>query len=174
MRACCRRRCVGKLARRTSSARIWRRLAVGLRWSDASAVALRQLSWPPARRGPSIASCAGEFPARHRTLFIAGPIDESRNDSQFVAIACSAARRTAVSANPHPDERTRRGAMPKSRRQGRGRHWHGSLSQHRPRQVRRLQVGNLVAQYLHRAGGREGRFFRPGLPLAWPDFPGNS
>ena len=79
-----------------------------------------------------------------------------------------------VSTDPHQDERTRRGAMPKSRRQGRGRHWHGPLSQHRPRHVRRLQVGNLVAQHLHRARGREGRLFQPGPPLALLDFPGNS
>ena len=64
--------------------------------------------------------------------------------------------------------------MPKSRRQGRGRRWRGPLSQHRPRHVRRLQVGNLVAQHLHRARGRERRRFQPGPPLALLDFPRNS
>ena len=64
--------------------------------------------------------------------------------------------------------------MPKSRRQGRGRRWRGPLSQHRPRLVRRLQVANLVAPHLHRAGGWQGRFFQSGPLLAVLDFPGNS
>ena len=87
-----------------------------------------------------------------------------------------AARRTAwaASTDPRQDERTRRGAMPKSRRQGRGRRWRGPLSQHRPRHVRRLQVGNLVAPHLHRARGRERRLFQPGPLLALLDFPRNS
>ena len=116
-----------------------------------------------------------DFPPgiRHRTFFIAGRIDVSCNGSRFVAIAYGAARRTAwaASTDPHQDERTRSGAMPKSRRQGRGRRWRGPLSQHRPRHVRRLQVANLVAPHLHRARGREGRFFQPGALLVLPDFP---
>ena len=64
--------------------------------------------------------------------------------------------------------------MPKSRRQGRGRRWRGPLSQHRPRHVRRLQVGNLVAPHLHRARGRERRRFQPGPPLALLDLPRNA
>jgi hypothetical protein len=111
-----------------------------------------------------------DFPPgiRHRTFFIAGRIDVSRNDSRFVAIACGAARRKAgaVSTDPYQDERTRSGAMPKSRRQGRGRYWHGPLSQHRPRHVRRLQVGNFVAQHLHRTRVRGRRLLQPGPPLA--------
>ena len=64
--------------------------------------------------------------------------------------------------------------MPKSRRQGRGRRWRGPLSQHRPRHVRRLQVGNLIAQHLPRTRGRGRRLFQPGPPLALLDFPANS
>ena len=114
-----------------------------------------------------------DFPPgiRHRTFFSSGRIDESRNGSRFVAIAYGAVRTTAVSADPHQDERPRRGAMPKSRRQGRGRRWRGPLSQHHPRHVRRLQVANLVAPQLHRAGGREGMFVQPGPLLALLDFP---
>jgi len=90
---------------------------------------------------------------QHRTFFIAGLMDELRNGSRFVAIVWRVVRTTVFSADPRQDERTRRGAMPKSRRQGRDRHWYGPLSQHRPRHLRRLQVGNLVAYQLRRARG---------------------
>ena len=119
-----------------------------------------------------------DFPPgiRHRTFFSAGRVDESRNGFRFVAIAYGAARRTAWAAatNPYQDERPRRGAMPKSRREGRGGRRRGPLSQHRPRHVRRLQVANLVAPQLHRAGGREGMFFQPGPLLALLDYPGSA
>ena len=105
----------------------------------------------------------GDFPPGigHRT-FSAGRTDERRNGSRFAAIAGRSRpnhgrllrtriRMSALGAARCPNLAGREGVVV-----GAGR-YRSTVRVY----VRRLQVGNLVAQQLHRTGGRQGRSSGP-------------